>query len=105
MNTKNGMKCVCGETALPSKTNIEGFSVRAWRCKKCGEEYIDSADAEFVLLYKKMQKHPAKAKLGMLGNSYFIRIPKEIAEVMHLTKGKKTELVMKDPHSIIISVL
>ena len=104
MKKKNGMKCACGEIAQPKKTNIEGFSVRAWHCKKCGEEYIDSDDAEFVLLYKKIQKKPINAKLGVHGNSYIIRIPKEIAEIMHLTKGKTAELKMKDQHSIIISV-
>jgi len=104
MKKKEGMKCVCGETAMPTKTNIEGFTVRAWRCKKCGEEYIDSGDAEFVLLYKKMQKHPVNAKIGVLGNSYIIRIPKEIAEIMHLKKGKKAQLKLKDPNSITVSV-
>ena len=60
--------------------------------------------SEFVLLYKKMQKRPLSAKFGMLGNNYIIRIPKEVAEVMHLAKGKKAELTINSSNSIVISV-
>ena len=60
---------------------IEGFEVRGWRCPKCGE------DAEIYLLHKKLQKEPAKAKVGVLGKSMVLRIKKEIAEALGLKKG------------------
>jgi hypothetical protein len=104
MPRKKGMECVCGEIAKESHTNIEGYKVRSWKCKKCGEEYIDSGDAEFVLLASKTRKHPIKARVGVLGESYIIRIPKEIAELMHIAKGKVAKITLAGPNDILVTV-
>ncbi|UCE39303.1 MAG: AbrB/MazE/SpoVT family DNA-binding domain-containing protein [Thermoplasmata archaeon] len=104
MPKKKGMECVCGEIAKESHTNIEGYKVRSWKCKKCGEEYIDSSDAEFVLLASKTRKNPIKARVGVLGESYIIRIPKEIAEIMHIAKGKVAKITLAGPNDILITV-
>ena len=100
----NRMKCACGAMAYPTTTRIEGFIVKAWKCKKCHEEYLDSGDAEFVLLAKKMQKNPISAKVGILGNNYILRIPKEIAEILHLTRGKTAKLKLNAPDKLEVSV-
>ncbi len=104
MPKKKGMECVCGETAKESHTNIEGYKVRSWKCEKCGEEYLDSSDAEFVLLISKTRKHPIKVKVGVLGESYIIRIPKELAEIMHIAKGKVAKITLTGPHDILVTV-
>jgi hypothetical protein len=99
-----GMKCSCGALAQPKKIKIEGFGVRAWKCPKCKEEYIDSGDAEFVLMMKKMQKKAVTAKIGVLGDSFIVRIPKEIAEMLKLTRGSKAVLSLNAPNNLVISV-
>lgn len=102
-NTKD-MKCSCGKIAKHTYTNIEGYRVKAWKCKTCGEEYLDSADAEFLLLLKKMKKKPLTAKVGVLGGSYIIRIPKEIVEFMGIERGEEAKIALVGPHEILVSV-
>ena len=102
-NTKD-MKCSCGKIAEQTHINIEGYKIKAWICKTCGEEYLDSADAEFLLLSKKMKKEPHTAKVGVLGDSYIIRIPKEIVEFMHIKKGEEAKISLVGPHEILVSV-
>lgn len=104
MSNKDGMKCSCGEIANLTYTNIDGYKIKAWKCEVCGEEYLDSADAEFLLLMKKLKKKPHSAKVGLLGESYIIRIPKEIVEYMHIEKGEETKISLVGPHEILVSV-
>jgi len=104
MKKNLGMRCACGQMAKPTRIKIEGFGVRAWKCPKCKEEYIDSGDAEFVLLMKKMQKKAVTAKFGVLGDSIILRIPKEIAETLKMTRGKKARMSLDAPNNLVISV-
>jgi len=104
MKRNNGMRCSCGAMASPGKTNIDGYTVRCWKCQKCQQEYLDSGDAEFVLLAKKLAHKPLTAKIGTLGNSYILRIPKEIAELLRLTKGKRATLRLGGKNDLIVSM-
>lgn len=104
MRKDMGMKCLCGAIAKPAKVRVEGYMVRAWKCSKCKEEYLDSGDAEFILLMKKMQRKAVTAKIGVLGDSFIVRIPKEIAEALKLTRGKIAVLKLSNPNSLIVSV-
>lgn len=104
MKKNMGMKCACGALAQPTRIKIDGYGVRAWKCPKCKEEYLDSGDAEFLLIMKKLQKKGITAKIGVLGNSFIVRIPKEIAEILKLAKGKKALLSMNAPNNLTISV-
>lgn len=83
--------------------NMEGFVVRGWRCPKCGEEAFHGEDAEVYLLYKKRQKEPAKAEVGVLGKST-LRIKKEIAEVLGLKKGTEIKVRIEPPRKVIIEI-
>ncbi len=104
MSDKKGMKCLCGNAAVETHVNIDGFKIKAWKCESCHEEYLDSAEAQFLLLMKKMQKKPHTAKVGVLGDSYIIRIPKEIVDYMQIKKGEKTRISLAGPHEILVSV-
>ena len=53
MTKKTGMKCLCGKTAKENHVNIDGFKIKAWKCGSCGEEYLDGAEAQFLLMMKK----------------------------------------------------
>ena len=45
MDEKNELKCVkCGKWAKPNSFRIEGFKVRGWKCKQCGEGYLHPED-------------------------------------------------------------
>lgn len=104
MSKKKGMKCQCGKSTDETHLNIDGFKIKAWKCESCGEEYLDSAEAQFLLMMKKMQKKPHTAKVGVLGDSYIIRIPKEIVEYMQIKKGEKAKISLAGPHEILVAV-
>ena len=92
---KDKIKCECGEFANPKVFNVEGFRIRGWQCAKCGRiEYSDEINE--VLIIKKLKKQPISIRVGTLGLSEFIRIPKEI---QHLTRLKKGEEVIIYPES------
>lgn len=97
---KEKMKCVnCDEWAEETSIVIDGFKMRAWKCDKCGEEYLDSEDAEKALIINKF-KRGTKVKVGTLGESIIVRIPKELAQAVGLTKGAEVEIKSKDAKHI-----
>ncbi|MFQ5800888.1 MAG: hypothetical protein ACE5HH_04120 [Candidatus Hydrothermarchaeales archaeon] len=109
MNEKNEygtMICPTDKVEMEKKTfSMEGFKVRGWRCKKCGEEAFHGEDAEIYLLYKKLQNQPAKAKVGVLGKSTVLRIKKEIAQTLGLEKGDNISIKIEPPRKVVIEVL
>lgn len=96
---------ICPTDNKPMDKNtfrMEGFKVRGWKCNVCGEEAFHGEDAEIYLLYKKLQKEPAKAKVGVLGKSTILRIKKEIAETLGLKKGSELKIRIDPPRRVII---
>ncbi len=97
------MICPTDKKPMAKKTfHMEGFEIRGWHCKKCGEEAFHGEDAEIYLLYKKLQKNPAKAKVGVLGKSTVLRIKKEIADVLGLEKGSEIKIRIEPPRKVVI---
>lgn len=97
---KEKMKCIkCGGWAEEITLVVDGFRMRAWKCNKCGEEYLHPEDAEKALILSKYKKG-IKVKVGALGESTIVRIPKELAHVLGLTKGKEVEIKSKDAKRI-----
>jgi hypothetical protein len=97
------MICPTDKKPMKKKTfHMEGFEIRGWHCKKCGEEAFHGEDAEIYLLYKKLQKEPAKAKVGVLGKSTVLRIKKEIAETLGLKKGSEIKIRIEPPRKVVI---
>lgn len=102
--TEQKIKCTkCGEWASPKKFHLEGFMVRGWKCPKCKEEYL-SGDVEKILLINKLKKKPLAVKVGRLGESVIIRIPKEIGIAVGLKIGEKILIYPEDQKSIKIEV-
>ncbi|MBI5036791.1 AbrB/MazE/SpoVT family DNA-binding domain-containing protein [Candidatus Micrarchaeota archaeon] len=78
------IKCVsCGGWAKPAKIRIDGLQIRGWQCE-CGEQILNSDDAEWLLLMNKTKKKAFTAKVSKVGNSYSVRLPKEIVDVLGL---------------------
>ncbi len=91
---KKTMECACGGIANEFQTMFHGYSVRGWKCSKCKEEYLDPRDAEPILkLMKSLKEHKLKSKIGVVGNSFTVRMPKVIAEVYGISKGELVEYV------------
>lgn len=86
--TEQKLKCDCGEWASPKTFKVEGFKVRGWFCKKCKEIWY-SDDINQVLMMNKLKKQPIAVKVGRLGESQIVRIPKDICTAVGLKVGKK----------------
>jgi hypothetical protein len=86
--------CECGGMAEKATVTHRHYKVRGWECGACGRSYIHPADS---LKVSRLEKLAAmKVKVGIVGQSVVIRIPKDLAEVYGLEKGELVELVPED---------
>ena len=96
------MKCVLCD-GVTSKKRVEykeqGISFGMFNadvCTNCGEKYFDE---ETTALIQQKSKQlglfgiAKRVKVAELGTSLAIRIPKELATMLHLVKGKEVLLV------------
>ena len=92
--------------SLMAKKNlfIEGASVRGWECPKCRDAVLHPEDAQRMLLLSKL-KRGLPVKIGELGNSLVVRIPKEVAEFYKLSKGEQIRIKAESENKIEIEVL
>ena len=73
-------KCTKCNSSMSKKTLVvEGIKVRGWECSKCKDTVLHPEDAQKMLLISKL-KRGLSVKIGALGSSLVVRIPKEIAE-------------------------
>ena len=94
------MKCaMCGKGNLKEKmVDYKEFGVslgkyKADVCAKCGEVFFDSETARKIQAKSRelgLFGLTKKTKVAKVGNSLAIRIPKEIAEYLHLKEGTET---------------
>ena len=85
------LKCYkCGNLMKASTTKLCDFTVRSWRCHKCGEEVLHPEDAQKALFINKMKKRGVKLKVGMLNKAPYIRFPKAFLDL--LQKGDQVEI-------------
>ncbi len=103
VNKWEKIPCECGEFAEKGKVKFKEYKVRGWVCKKCGKEYIHPKDSARISALEKLKKGTA-VKVGTLGQSFIIRIPKEMAELYKIEKGEKVKLVPEDLKKIEILV-
>lgn len=95
------MKCAICKAEM-KKENVEhkefGVSLgkfKADACPKCGEKFYDSATVDKIQQASKragLFGLARRVKAAKIGNSIAIRIPKEIAEAVHLKPG--TEVIL-----------
>ncbi|MBI2676056.1 MAG: AbrB/MazE/SpoVT family DNA-binding domain-containing protein [Candidatus Aenigmarchaeota archaeon] len=86
--------CECGKMADKASLTYRNYQVRGWKCHKCGKSYIHPADS---LKISKLEKLSGmKVKIGVVGQSLVLRIPKSMAELYDLEKGELVELVPED---------
>lgn len=95
------MKCVFCKAEM-KKQDIEhkeyGVSLGkfpAMVCSHCGESFFDAETAKRIQQKSKEKGLfglSRKVKVGKIGDSLMIRIPKEIAKFVHLKEGKEVRI-------------
>mgnify|MGYP001604523848 FL=1 len=94
----------CNITMKKIIDNFEGFKVNAWLCTKCKDIVYDEADIQPILKYNKLKTSKKVAsKVGILGKSKIIRIPKSVEQIYNITKGKKIEFEL-EPEAIKLKI-
>lgn len=101
--SKAKMECECGSFARPTTLKVEGFKVRGWRCPKCGMEYLHPEDSEKIYLLNKLKNQEITVKIGIIGRAEFIRIPRDVVEVMNLKKGEEISIKLKSPEELVLT--
>lgn len=84
--------CECGKMAKKSKLSYKHYEVRGWKCNKCGKEYIHPEDSLKVSRLEKLKKEKVRVKVGVVGQSMVIRIPKELSGIYGLKRGESVTL-------------
>lgn len=55
MMRKESIRCPCGGVTRPRMFRIKGFEVRGSECPKCGEAFLNGADANRHLMFNKLR--------------------------------------------------
>jgi len=95
MKKKEGLGCLCGKVARPTKLRFKSYVLDGWKCDNCGEEYLDPAQANMILTLNKLKHQKFQAKLGRIRSNLIVRIPKAIEEALGLKQGEKVTLKVK----------
>lgn len=97
-------KCTKCNVVMKRKDMIvEGEKVRGWECVKCDETVLHPQDAQRMLLLSKL-KRGMTVKIGELGKSLVVRIPKEVATLCKLSKGEQITIKAESENKIELSV-
>ncbi|MBI2658711.1 hypothetical protein HYX05_01235 [Candidatus Woesearchaeota archaeon] len=84
--------------------NFQGFKVNAWKCSKCKDIVYDEEDIQPILKYNKLKNSKkVTSKVGVLGTSKILRIPKPIEQIYNIAKGKKIEFEL-EPEAIRLKI-
>ena len=83
---------LCGkEMKEVDDLELKGFLIRGWVCS-CGNEHSHPNDVDALVKFFKYIKKQRGLKIFKSGNSLAVRIPKQIADVYHISKGSKLVL-------------
>ncbi len=98
--------CECGENALETQIVWKGIKVRAWKCRKCGEELIHPIDAQRALEIERARKNKElTVKLRRVGKSTVITVPQILKAVYHIKEGRKAEWNVEGEGEFSISII
>ena len=107
------MSCpICNGKLKMTKTEFSFYDVPFGKfdaevCQKCGENFFteEASDKIDQIAKKKgLWGLEKKSKISYSGNSLIVRIPKEIADFMGLTKGKKIEIHPEGKKKIVVEI-
>lgn len=116
MKGKNNKKCTCGAEMKKIRTDMDLYDgsvvvkdVEAYYCEECDEEVFTSKQAEeaqrkLKKIYPGFEPFAVEKKIAKLGNSLSIPVSKEIADFVHLKKGKEVKITVKSRNRLIVDV-
>ncbi len=85
--------CECGKKAKRSLIKYKEYEVRGWKCSSCKRSYIHPEDSLKISKLEKLKKEGIKVKVGIVGQSIVVRIPKALSEIYGFKKGNEIELI------------
>jgi hypothetical protein len=85
--------CECGTMAKRATLHYKHYEVRGWQCGRCGKAYIHPENSLKVNKLEKLKREKVKVKVGVVGESMMIRIPKEVSGLYGLKKGEEVTLI------------
>jgi hypothetical protein len=77
----------------------EGIDYEYYRCVKCGEEILDMKQLHDAADKYKALRRAREGKFQKWGNSLAVRIPKQIADDLHIVP-EKTCLIIKEKNAL-----
>lgn len=72
----------CNRQMKKARLNKNGFVMRAVVCERCGSRIVHPLDEQDYNKFKNLRNKEYKVKMRIVGNSYAVSIPKEIASFM-----------------------
>ena len=85
-------RCIKCDDVMEKKIfTIEGIKIRGWECSKCKETVLHPEDSQKMFIFNKLKKG-LSVKVGELGKSLIVRIPREVAEFYNISKGREIKL-------------
>src|SRR3989344_2552234 len=91
------MKCYKCKSGMEYRRDIHfnGHTLDGWKCKSCGESYLNPEKAEKILLINKLEKQALRAKLGKIRSNLILRVPKDIENALELRNGEEVILQLE----------
>lgn len=97
------MKCGCGAEMKIKKVEIfpELFS-EGYKCLKCGDiEFNEIQMRKALQMKERAITIMVKRKLGKVGGSLVLRIPKEVEESLNLKSGRDVRIIVEKKKMIV----
>jgi len=82
---------------------VDNIEFEAYRCRSCGEELLDMEQLGTLAAKYRALKRAKEIKFQKWGNSIGVRIPKQLADELHIALGKKG-LMLKEKNALKIIV-
>jgi|SRR3989344_3755056 len=97
------MKCECGGDMKIEKVEIfHGTLSEGYKCPKCEKiEFTEEQLRKAVALKEKAIEIIVKRKLGRVGESLVLRIPKSVEESLKLKSGKDVKIIVENKKMIV----
>ena len=95
--------CECGGKMKLAEIEVsKDINSEAYKCEKCGEiEFTEEQMREALRKKEKAIKMVVTRKLGEVGGSLVLRIPKAVEEQMKLKSGEEVNLIVEKNKIII----
>ena len=95
--------CECGGKMNIAEVEIaEGMKGKGYKCEKCGDvEFTEEQMREALRKKEKAIKTVVTRKIGEIGGSLIIRIPKSVENQMKLKSGGEVNLIVEKNRIIV----